>query len=651
MDSTTSGIITNPVCTTNIVATAMSSANLSPTAGSPVRLPLMSTSPVGSHSPHQFEQKDLEHRFSPVSPNRSLQSTESMDIERKPPTPHNADDNRTHSPKPQESHPMMIDGENEKIVIIGDPGGQINKDAQSPMMAGSPISQKSQDGSNEMRSIVLINESSGSVSTVPVSKDGHLMPPSPAHTPQPPISQQMSTDNDHGVRALMVYNERGEPVADPIIQYVPNQNREDSLLMKEDSYPITCGNSKGELHWKKFICPGINAKCVLCHNVWMTPKEFVQEAGKSTLKDWKRAIRINGTMLRKMIESGDVDYYQHETNCSNQCRSNKGASLEATSSRESFNHSFDLADTKDHSMNEGPSLERSNSEDNTMLLNAKRAMLSVQRLSQESQKSFGGMSSLERSSSEDSGLAPSPQLDGMVMRESIATADKIQDLQAFWSGIIRTDLFDEVVQDVVSQVSSIQHRAKTSPIVSAEDAVMMTNLANALELIPTIAQKMATHKMTVERQAEQSNLAIQELERKLAEHKRYEIDLKRKSQHLESVINLTPNEKRKKKNMVRLYRQKAVEHQPGPSGQAGTSRLSAPDIVGVVPTNPLLRYPSEMWVPHSSSAVAHALQQVASNQIAQMNVSGRMISMPIPPHLLSTHDPSSFQVNQDSSKK
>jgi len=28
------------------------------------------------------------------------------------------------------------------------------------------------------------------------------------------------------------------------------------------SYQITCGNNKAEMVWKKFICPGINAKCV-----------------------------------------------------------------------------------------------------------------------------------------------------------------------------------------------------------------------------------------------------------------------------------------------------------------------------------------------------------------------------------------------------
>ena len=31
---------------------------------------------------------------------------------------------------------------------------------------------------------------------------------------------------------------------------------------EDTTYPITCGPNKAELVWKKFICPGINAKCV-----------------------------------------------------------------------------------------------------------------------------------------------------------------------------------------------------------------------------------------------------------------------------------------------------------------------------------------------------------------------------------------------------
>lgn len=69
-------------------------------------------------------------------------------------------------------------------------------------------------------------------------------------------------------------------------------------LEAEIVYPITCGDSRANLIWRKFVCPGINVKCVQYDEHVISPKEFVHLAGKSTLKDWKRAIRMNGIMLR-----------------------------------------------------------------------------------------------------------------------------------------------------------------------------------------------------------------------------------------------------------------------------------------------------------------------------------------------------------------
>ncbi|XP_019948257.2 glucocorticoid modulatory element-binding protein 1-like [Paralichthys olivaceus] len=91
----------------------------------------------------------------------------------------------------------------------------------------------------------------------------------------------------------------------------------------EYGYPITCGDSRAVLLFKKFVCPGINVRCVKFNDQLISPKQFVHLAGKATLKDWKRAIRLGGVMLRKMMDSGQIDFYQHETVCSNTCRSTK----------------------------------------------------------------------------------------------------------------------------------------------------------------------------------------------------------------------------------------------------------------------------------------------------------------------------------------
>lgn len=37
---------------------------------------------------------------------------------------------------------------------------------------------------------------------------------------------------------------------------------EEDSLEAEIVYPITCGDSRANLIWRKFVCPGINVKCV-----------------------------------------------------------------------------------------------------------------------------------------------------------------------------------------------------------------------------------------------------------------------------------------------------------------------------------------------------------------------------------------------------
>ncbi|XP_035381583.1 glucocorticoid modulatory element-binding protein 1 isoform X1 [Electrophorus electricus] len=102
--------------------------------------------------------------------------------------------------------------------------------------------------------------------------------------------------------------------------------QDEALVTGEDvelGYPITCGESKAVLLFKKFVCPGINVKCVKYEDQLISPKQFVHMSGKATLKDWKRAIRMGGVMLRKMMDSGQLDFYQHSTLCTNTCRSTK----------------------------------------------------------------------------------------------------------------------------------------------------------------------------------------------------------------------------------------------------------------------------------------------------------------------------------------
>lgn len=52
------------------------------------------------------------------------------------------------------------------------------------------------------------------------------------------------------------------------------------------------------MHYFKIVCLIIGLFPNQFNEQLISPKEFVCLAGKSTLKDWKRAIRLNSTMLR-----------------------------------------------------------------------------------------------------------------------------------------------------------------------------------------------------------------------------------------------------------------------------------------------------------------------------------------------------------------
>lgn len=51
----------------------------------------------------------------------------------------------------------------------------------------------------------------------------------------------------------------------PLIHWLSSPVDGGTVELSEDidiAYPITCGDSKAVLLWKKFVCPGINVKCV-----------------------------------------------------------------------------------------------------------------------------------------------------------------------------------------------------------------------------------------------------------------------------------------------------------------------------------------------------------------------------------------------------
>ncbi|XP_016057761.1 PREDICTED: glucocorticoid modulatory element-binding protein 2 isoform X1 [Miniopterus natalensis] len=272
-------------------------------------------------------------------------------------------------------------------------------------------------------------------------------------------------------------------------------------LEAEIVYPITCGDSRANLIWRKFVCPGINVKCVQYDEHVISPKEFVHLAGKSTLKDWKRAIRMNGIMLRKIMDSGELDFYQHDKVCSNTCRSTK----------------IDLSGAR-VSLSSPTSAEYLPLTPATADVNGSPATITIE-------------------TCEDPG------------DWTTAIGD---DTFAFWRGLKDAGLLDEVIQEfhqeMVETMKGLQQRVQDPPL-QLRDAVLLNNIVQNFGMLDLVKKVLAGHKCQMDRSREQyaRDLAVTlcpvpaALEQQCDEHRRRAKELKHKSQHLSNVLmTLTP---------------------------------------------------------------------------------------------------------------
>ncbi|XP_058533775.1 glucocorticoid modulatory element-binding protein 1 isoform X2 [Ochotona princeps] len=276
----------------------------------------------------------------------------------------------------------------------------------------------------------------------------------------------------------------------------------------EIAYPITCGESKAILLWKKFVCPGINVKCVKFNDQLISPKHFVHLAGKSTLKDWKRAIRLGGIMLRKMMDSGQIDFYQHDKVCSNTCRSTK----------------FDL------------------------LISSARAPVPGQQTSvvQTPTSADGSITqiAISEESMEEAGLEWNSALTAAV---TMATEEGVkkdseeisEDTLMFWKGIADVGLMEEVVCNIQKEIEEllrgVQQRLVQTPL-QVTDAAVLNNVAHTFGLMDTVKKVLDNRRNQVEQGEEQFLFTLTDLERQLEEQKKQARDHRLKSQSVQNVV-------------------------------------------------------------------------------------------------------------------
>ncbi|XP_061520188.1 LOW QUALITY PROTEIN: glucocorticoid modulatory element-binding protein 1 [Phycodurus eques] len=254
--------------------------------------------------------------------------------------------------------------------------------------------------------------------------------------------------------------------------------------------PITCGDSKATLLVKKFVCPGINVKCVKYDDQLISPKQFVHISGKATLKDWKRAIRMGGVMLRKIMDSGQLDFYQHTTLCTNTCRSTK----------------FDLLINNTRFP-----------PDNSGLSSA----------SSQAQESFGNkVRETERPSEKADWSSSSAK---SVNKES---HDISEDTLNFWKGIADVGLLGEVVTKISTELLDLLnslHLLKESVVLQNTEVAVLSNLGQVFGLLNSVKKMVVKRRLQTDPSQEQILGILCKLELQLAEQ--------RKQQQIQALLS------------------------------------------------------------------------------------------------------------------
>ncbi|XP_036395119.1 glucocorticoid modulatory element-binding protein 1-like isoform X2 [Megalops cyprinoides] len=283
----------------------------------------------------------------------------------------------------------------------------------------------------------------------------------------------------------------------------------------EYGYPITCGDSKAVLLFKKFVCPGINVKCVKYDDQLISPKQFVHLAGKATLKDWKRAIRLGGVMLRKMMDSGQIDFYQHDTVCTNTCRSTK----------------FDLLinNTRFPPQSSAPPAASSPQENGSQVT-------VVEDRSEET-----APVTMDWSSSTATAAAAAVGTDAEIKTE---LEDIGTDTLSFWKGIADVGLMGEVVSNIRTQLLAllrgVQLRSGQAAL-QEPDAAVLNNLAQMFGLLDSVKRALENRRSQTDDSQEEVHSTLSNLERQLEEQKKQTRDWRERSQPSPNDVLMSPS--------------------------------------------------------------------------------------------------------------
>merc|ERR1719245_648634 len=103
-----------------------------------------------------------------------------------------------------------------------------------------------------------------------------------------------------------------------------------------------------------------------------------------------------------------------------------------------------------------------------------------------------GHTSFERTSSEDSADVDLPRTDEVVTPETMIS------LQNFWRGVSQSEMLDDVFKEIMNRLQTIQQRTRSSQAVNLDDAIILTNIVNSLDLMPSVKATLASRQALID---------------------------------------------------------------------------------------------------------------------------------------------------------
>ncbi|KAG8447234.1 hypothetical protein GDO86_014629, partial [Hymenochirus boettgeri] len=199
---------------------------------------------------------------------------------------------------------------------------------------------------------------------------------------------------------------------------------------------------------------------------------------------------------RKIMDSGELDFYQHSKVCSNTCRSTK---IDLTGNRVSL-----------CSQTSTEYIPITQTSGESFTVNGNPATITIETCE----------SSTDWSTS--------------IVDESLG----------FWQGLKDAGLLEDVIQEFRQELQEtmkgLKERVQCPPL-QLQDAVLLNNIVQNFGMLDLIKKVLASHKSQMDRSREQYTRDLAALEQQCDEHRRRAKELKHKSQHLNNVLmTLTP---------------------------------------------------------------------------------------------------------------